>query len=136
MKIVILGCGRVGSTLAVSLDREGHDVSVIDRNQRQFQRLGDDFRGQTVRGTGIDEDVLRQAGIERADVFVAVTNGDNTAIMASQVAREVFRVPHVITRIYDPVREELYRSLGLDTVCPTTTVSGIVGERILTGARR
>ncbi len=133
MKVVILGCGRVGSTLARSLDREGHTVTVIDRNQQQFQRLGADFRGQTVRGTGIDEDILRQAGIEGADVFVAVTNGDNTSIMASQIAREVFEVPHVITRVYDPVREELYRSLGLDTVSPTTTMSGIIANKITSG---
>ena len=130
MKVVILGCGRVGSTLARSLDAEGHHVTVIDRNQQQFQRLGADFGGATVRGTGIDEDVLRRAGIEEADVFVAVTNGDNTSIMASQIVQEIFEVPHVVTRIYDPVREQLYRSLGLDTVCPTTLIAGLVHEKL------
>jgi trk system potassium uptake protein TrkA len=135
MKVVILGCGRVGSSLARSLDTDGHTVTVVDRNAQQFQRLGEEFRGQTVRGTGIDEDVLRQAGIEDADVFVAVTNGDNTSIMASQIAREVFEVPHVITRIYDPVREQLFRSLGLDTVCPTTTVSGLISDKIAAESR-
>ena len=130
MKVVILGCGRVGSTLARSLDQAGHTVTVIDRNDQQFQRLGPDFRGQTVRGTGIDVDILRQAGAEGADVFVAVTNGDNTSIMASEIAREVFGVKHVVTRVYDPVREELFRGLGLDTVCPTTTMSGIIERKI------
>lgn len=130
MKVVILGCGRVGSTLARSLDAEGHHVTVIDRNQQQFQRLGADFGGATVRGTGIDEDVLRRAGIEEADVFVAVTNGDNTSIMASQIVQEIFEVPHVVTRIYDPVREQLYRSLGLDTVCPTTLIAGLVHDKL------
>lgn len=136
MKIVILGCGRVGSTLARTMDREGHSVAVIDRNQQQFQRLGADFGGQTVLGTGIDEDVLRQAGIEGADVFVTVTNGDNTSIMASQIAREVFQVPHVISRIYDPVREDLFKSLGLDTVCPTTEMTDLIADKIAGGVRR
>lgn len=135
MRIVILGCGRVGSTLARQLDTDGHEVAVIDRNQTQFARLGDDFGGLTVLGTGIDEDVLEQAGIEGADVFVAVTNGDNTAIMVSQIVREVFEVPHVITRIYDPGREELFRGLGLDTISPTTTFAGMIADRI-TGQMR
>ncbi len=134
MKVVILGCGRVGSTLARTLDAEGHNVTVIDRNQQQFQRLGADFGGATVRGTGIDEDVLRRAGIEGADVFVAMTNGDNTSIMASQIVQEVFEVPHVVTRIYDPVREQLYRSLGLDTICPTTLIAGLVHEKLADNA--
>lgn len=118
------------------MDREGHSVAVIDRNQQQFQRLGADFGGQTVLGTGIDEDVLRQAGIEGADVFVTVTNGDNTSIMASQIAREVFQVPHVISRIYDPVREDLFKSLGLDTVCPTTEMTDLIADKIAGGVRR
>ena len=131
MNVVVLGCGRVGSTLAQTLDREGHSVTVVDWNEQQFKRLGDDYSGRTVIGTGIDEDVLRQAGIESADVFVAVTNGDNRNIMASQIAREVFGVQHVVTRIYDPVREQLYRTLGLDTICSTTTISGMIRAKIL-----
>lgn len=133
MKVVILGCGRVGSTLARSLDSEGHTVTVIDGQEHQFKRLGGEFKGQTVIGTGIDEDVLRVAGIEEADVFVAVTNGDNTSIMASQIAKEVFGVPHVVTRIYDPVREQLYRTLGLDTLCPTTTMAGLISDKLHEG---
>ena len=130
MRVVILGCGRVGSTLARSLADDGHAVSVIDRNERQFERLGDSFPGGTVVGTGLDEDVLMRAGIEEADVFVATTNGDNTAIMASQIAREVFEVSRVITRIYDPVREELYRELGLDTVCSTSVMTDLIRSKI------
>lgn len=130
MRVVILGCGRVGSTLARSLVRDGHAVAVIDRNERQFERLGDSFAGSTIVGTGLDEDVLIQAGIEEADVFVATTNGDNTAIMASQIAREVFEVSRVITRIYDPVREELYRELGLDTIGSTTVMTDLIRNKI------
>ena len=128
MKIVIMGCGRVGSRLAALLDREGHIVSVIDTNPRQFKRLGEGFSGNTVIGTGIDEDVLRAAGIEGADAFVAVTEGDNRNIMASQVAKEVFGVPEIITRIYDPVRNKIYRSLGLDTVCPTIIITDTIRD--------
>jgi trk system potassium uptake protein TrkA len=126
MKIVIMGCGRVGSQLAARLDHEGHQVSVVDINQKAFDRLPPEFNGRTVLGTAIDEDVLRQAGIEEADAFVAMTEGDNRNIMAAQVAREVFQVSEVITRIYDPTREEIYRQLGLHTICPTM----LVGERV------
>jgi len=119
MRVVILGCGRVGAYLARMLVAEGHQVTVIDKNSAAFTRLGPDFPGNLVVGTGIDEDVLRRAGIEQADAFVAVTNGDNTNVMAAQVAREIFGIPRVICRIYDPLREEIYRSLGLETICPT-----------------
>jgi trk system potassium uptake protein TrkA len=119
MRIVILGCGRVGAQLAKTLVAEGHQVAVIDKNNAAFAHLGLDFPGNLVVGTGIDEDVLRRAGIEQAGAFVAVTNGDNTNVMAAQVAREIFSVPQVICRIYDPLREEIYRTLGLETICPT-----------------
>lgn len=119
MRIVILGCGRVGAYLASMLVAEGYQVTVIDRNAEAFGRLGPNFEGNLVVGTGIDEDVLRQADIEHADAFVAVTNGDNTNVMAAQVAGEIFGVPRVICRIYDPLREEIYRTLGLETICPT-----------------
>lgn len=133
MNIVILGCGRVGSSVARSLDAAGHNVTVIDQVEQQFKRLGSGYKGRTVVGTGIDEDVLRNAGIEDSDVFVAVTNGDNTSIMASQIAREVFGVRHVITRLYDPVREQLYRSLGLDTLCSTTIMSELIQTKVQQG---
>jgi trk system potassium uptake protein TrkA len=119
MRIVILGCGRVGAQLAKTLVAEGYQVAVIDKNSAAFASLGSDFPGDLVVGTGIDEDVLRRAGIEQAEAFVAVTNGDNTNVMAAQVAREIFGVPQAICRIYDPLREEIYRTLGLETICPT-----------------
>src|SRR2546429_6181163 len=104
---------------AMALPNAGRGVPVFDGNRRAFDRLGDDFAGEMVLGNGIDEDVLRQAGIESADGFASLTNGDNRNIMAAQIAREIFKVPRVITRIYDPIREDVYRELGLDTVCPT-----------------
>jgi trk system potassium uptake protein len=119
MKIVILGCGRVGATLAMQMDRAGHTVTVIDYNTDAFQRLESSFGGQTVMGDGIDEEVLRRAGIAEADVFVATTNGDNRNIMASQIAMRVFTVPKVVCRIYDPIRTEVYQKLGLEVICPT-----------------
>jgi len=119
MKLVIVGCGRVGAMAAVGLSKAGHQVTVIDINRRAFDRLGADFNGEMVLGNGIDEDVLRQAGIETADGFASLTNGDNRNIMAAQIAREIFKVPRVITRIYDPMRQDVYTELGLDTVCPT-----------------
>jgi trk system potassium uptake protein TrkA len=131
MKVVVMGCGRVGARIASILDHNGHDVTVIDTDSRAFRRLAPDFGGDTIIGTGIDEDVLRSAGIERATAFVAVTNGDNRNIMASQVARLVFEVPEVICRIYDPVREDTYRRLGLSTVCPTTTISAQILDQVI-----
>ena len=119
LKIVILGCGRVGSTLATMLDQSGHEVSVIDFSSEAFQRLSPDFRGETVQGNGVDEEILIRAGIKEADAFAAVTNGDNRNIMASQIAKEIFKVKKVVCRIYDPIREETYHELGLDTISPT-----------------
>lgn len=131
MNVIIMGCGRVGARVAILLDHGGHRVAIVDVDSRSFRRLPPDFRGKTVIGTGIDEDVLRVAGIEEADAFVAVTNGDNRNIMAAQVARHLFDVPEVICRIYDPVREDAYRRLGLTTVCPTTTIAAQVLEHVL-----
>jgi trk system potassium uptake protein len=121
MKLVIVGCGRVGAMAALALSEAGHQVTVIDNNRRAFDRLGSDFTGEMVLGNGIDEDVLRQAGIESADGFASLTNGDNRNIMAAQIALEIFKVPRVITRIYDPMREDVYRELGLNTVSPTVS---------------
>ncbi|MDB5059702.1 MAG: TrkA family potassium uptake protein [Chloroflexi bacterium] len=119
MRVVILGCGRVGARLAGMLDDGGHQVSVIDENLEAFERLPTRFAGLVVLGNGIDFDILTQAGIEKADALCALSNFDNTNIMASQIAREVFHVPRVITRIYDPERQDTFRQLGLETVCPT-----------------
>ena len=134
MNVVVMGCGRVGARISILLDHGGHRVTVIDTDSRAFRRLPPDFKGNTVIGTGIDEDVLRSAGIESADAFVAVTNGDNRNIMAAQVARHVFDVPEVVCRIYDPVREDAYRRLGLTTVCPTTTIAAQVLDHVLASA--
>jgi trk system potassium uptake protein TrkA len=126
MRVVILGCGRVGAGVASALDAEGHEVAIVDRNSDQFRRLDPDFGGTAVVGTGIDQDVLRRAGIEQADIFIALTNGDNTNAMAGQIAKHIFGVPRSIVRIYDPVREETYHNLGLETYCPTTIGVSIV----------
>ena len=133
MKVVIVGCGRVGSMLARDLDAAGHDVTIIDERVGAFNRLGDGFSGNMVVGTGIDESVLRRAGIEQADCFAAVTNGDNRNIMAAQVAKVVFKVPRVITRIYDPIREQTYREFGLETICSTTIVASMIGSYFTSG---
>ena len=133
MKLVIVGCSRVGAMAATSLSKAGNQVTVIDVNRHSFDRLGDDFRGEMIVGNGIDEDVLRQAGIESADGFASLTNGDNRNIMAAQIAREVFKVPRVITRINDPLRENVYRELGLNTICPTQSGANKI-HSILKGA--
>ncbi len=125
LKLLIVGCGRVGSQLAADMDRTGHQVVIIDRDPNQFSRaasrgvLTTDFKGDQVVGNGTDTDVLKRAGIEDADGFVAVTEGDNRNIMAAQVAKHVFKVPRVVARIYDPERAEAYEKLGLHTICPT-----------------
>ncbi len=126
MKIVILGCGRVGSTLATHLDKAGHTVTVIDNSNDAFIRLEPTFRGEKVVGNGIEQQVLKRAGIETADAFAAVTNGDNRNIMASQIAKDIFQVKRVICRIYDPVRQRIYNELGLETICPT-----VIGAEML-----
>lgn len=119
MYIVIAGSGRLGASLATELSSEDHDVIIIDRDPVSFKRLGRSFGGLTVVGTVIDEDTLRQAQIERADVFAAVTSSDAANIMAVQIARQIFHVPKVIARISDPGRESAYRDFGFLTICPT-----------------
>src|SRR6059058_4265197 len=111
-----MGCGRVGAGLAVALERLGHDVAVIDKNQQAFRRLGGDFHGQQVVGNGFDRQVLIEAGIERAGAFAAVSSGDNSNIISARVARETFGVEHVVARIYDPKRAAVYERLGIPTV--------------------
>lgn len=130
MKVVVMGCGRVGARVATMLHQDGHDVTMIDRSSASFERLPREYGGNTIIGTGIDEDVLRAAGIEDAEVFVAATNADNRNIMAAQVAKTIFNVPHAVVRIYDPVRSEAYRKIGLLTVCPTTTMSALILDQI------
>lgn len=126
MKVVIMGCGRVGAALASMLDREGHQVTILDINPDAFRRLPPDFKGKRHVGNGIDQDVLARVGLAEADAFVAVTQGDNRNVMATQMAKHLFGVPRTLCRIYDPIREEIYRSLGLETISPT-----LVGARLL-----
>ena len=122
MKVIIMGCGRVGSQLATRLDEGKHEVTILDLNENQFQRfLPETFGGRKITGNGVDHDVLRRAGIEEADAFVALTQGDNRNITASQVAKHIFDVQRVVCRIKDPIREEMYKELGLLTVSPTRT---------------
>jgi len=123
MRVVILGCGRVGSTLARTLDKEGHQVSIIDSQPEAFRRLGNDFGGRTILGWGLDTDVLIQAGIREADAFAAVTDGDNRNIMSALIAREEFKVPEVVVRIYEPRRAEIYRNYGIKTISTTQLVA-------------
>jgi trk system potassium uptake protein TrkA len=119
MYVVIMGCGRVGARLANLLADAGHEVTILDVNSQAFWRLGPDFKGTSLVGNGIDVDILRRAGIERADAFVACTQGDNRNIMASQIARHIFKVPKVVTRVYDPIRQDTFADLGLETISPT-----------------
>ena len=119
MYVIIMGCGRVGARLAQQLVSAGHDVMVMDMVPSAFDRLGRDFSGSTIVGNGIDHDDLVKAGIERADAFAAVTQGDNRNIMASQIAKHIFKVPRVATRIYDPIRQDTFKALGLDAISPT-----------------
>ncbi len=131
MYIVIVGCGRLGAQLATKLSEEGHDVAVVDRNPGNFSRLSDEFNGATITGVGFDIEVLKSAGIEHADGFAAVTEGDNMNIMAAQVAKTIFKVPMVIARVFDPVKGETYRALGLETVCPTTSAANIIYSKFM-----
>lgn len=122
--IVIMGCGRVGSTLAHSLDELGHTVAVIDMETRAFRKLGQTFRGQTITGVGFDRQTLESAGIERAGAFAAVSSGDNSNILAARVARETYGVTSVVARIYDPRRAEIYQRLGIPTVATVAWTAG------------
>jgi trk system potassium uptake protein TrkA len=126
MKAVIVGCGRVGATLADALDAAGHEVVIIDTQTRAFDRLPSTFRGSAIRGDGTDEDVLRRAGAEGADVFLALTEGDNRNTMASQLAADVLGVRKVIAKINDPVRADAYASLGIATLCRTNLMADAV----------
>ncbi len=132
MRVIIVGCGRVGSQLARELDLAHHDVTVIDEKMEAFNRLEGDFSGTMIVGDGVDDDLLNKAGIRDADAFAAVTNGDNRNIMAAQIAQRVYHVPHVIARIYDPLREEFYRTtMHMDTLCTTTLGASIIAKSIL-----
>ncbi len=131
MYVIIVGCGRVGSELAKLLSSEGHNVVVIDKNRASFDRLGGTFNGLALVGNGFDLALLRQAGIEKADVFCAVTNGDNTNLISAQVAKKIFKVPKVIARVYDPQRAHIYAALGLDIISGTILFAAMLRDKII-----
>ena len=131
MYVIIVGCGRVGSELAKLLSTEGHNVVVIDREQRSIERLGGTFNGLTLIGNGFDLALLKQAGVEKADAFCAVTNGDNTNLICAQVAKRIFKVPKVFARIYDPQRAHIYTALGLDIISGTILFAAMLRDKII-----
>ena len=128
---VIMGCGRVGASLARAIERAGHEVAVIDQDEASFRRLGTSFEGRTVTGVGFDRDTLREAGIAKAYAFAAVSSGDNSNILAARVAREKFGVENVVARIYDPGRAEIYQRLGIPTVATVKWTSDQMLRRLL-----
>lgn len=130
MKIIIMGCGRVGAQIASLMEQDGHEITVLDTDAYSFRRLPPDFKGTALLGNGMDEEVLKRAGIEEADVFIAMTQGDNRNVMAAQIAKHIFNVPRVISRIYDPLRQEMYDTLGLEAFSPTTIFAELVKEKI------
>ena len=137
MYVIIVGCGRVGALIATDFCSEGHAVVVIDKDPEAFRRLGDEFEGSTITGNGIDEDILKSAGVERADAFITTTNGDNSNLMSAQIAQNLYEVDNVVARCSDPVRSAAYEALGLRTVCPTTAGASIIREALETaGAAR
>ena len=131
MYVIIVGCGRGGSELAKLLSTEGHNVVVIDRSAKSFERLGRTFNGMTLVGNGFDVELLKQAGIAQADAFCSVTNGDNSNIVAAQVAKKLFKVPKVIARVYDPTRADIYKSLGLDVLSGTILFAAMIRDKII-----
>ena len=131
MYIIIVGCGRVGSELAKLLSNEGHNVVVIDKSQSSFDRLSGAFNGLTLVGNGFDLVLLKQAGIEKADAFCSVTNGDNTNLISAQVAKKIFKVPKVIARVYDPLRAHIYAALGLDIISGTILFAAMLRDKII-----
>lgn len=131
MYVIIAGCGRVGAELAKLLSGEGHDVVIIDKSRESFSRLGDTFNGLTMVGNGFDLALLKQVGIEKAEAFCAVTNGDNTNLISAQVAKKIFRVPKVFARVYDPQRAHIYAALGLDIISGTMLLSSMLRDKII-----
>ncbi len=125
-----MGCGRVGARLAAMLDKEGHQVTVVDSDAYSFRRLPADFGGTALLGNGIDQEVLKRAGIEKADAFFVVTQGDNRNVMAAQIGKHIFNVPRVICRIYDPLRRDIYETLGLEAISPTTVFAQLLKEKL------
>ncbi len=133
MNVIIVGCGRVGSHLATLLSADGHNVYVVDKSDSSFNELGRDFNGNTVKGSGYDQDVLELANVHNCDALAAVTNNDNVNMMVACVARDIFGVKHVITRLFNPRREKTYMKLDIDFSCGTTLVAEEIFAKILAG---
>ncbi|MFA5085451.1 MAG: TrkA family potassium uptake protein [Candidatus Omnitrophota bacterium] len=131
MNIMIVGCGRVGSQLAVLLSQEGHNVTIIDKNADSLKRLGVAFNGVTAVGNAFDEKLLRELKIDKQDAFVSVTSGDNINLMASQIARKMFKVSRVIARVYDPDRADIYKKFDLDIISGTVLVAAMIRDKII-----
>jgi trk system potassium uptake protein TrkA len=134
--VIIIGCGRVGSGLATSLSQEHHSVVVLDRSAGAFKRLGDEFTGQTIIGSGFDRDTLMDAGADHADALAAVTSGDNSNILCARIARENFQINHVVARIYDPRRAAIYQRLGIPTVATVSWTIDQVRQWLVPGEAR
>jgi len=130
MFVLIMGCGRLGAELAVMLEGDGHEVAILDVDKYAFDHLPPTFKGQRILGDGTDQDTLRKAGAERADAFIAATRGDNRNALATQVAKHVFHIRRVGSVIFDPMREEVYRGLGLRTINPTKLEAQLLRESI------
>lgn len=131
MKIIIMGCGRVGTQLALTLSKEDHEIIVIDSSIEALDRLSSGFKGEKIKGVGFDKDILIKAGIQMADAFAATSSSDNANIVAARIARNIFHVPRVVARIFDPQRAEIYRRLGLLTISPTVWGAERIRELIL-----
>ena len=130
MNVLIMGCGRLGARIATVLDEAGHTVTVLDVSPASFRRLPETFKGSRAVGNGMDGPALERAGIQQVDAFLAVTQGDNRNYFASQLAHEVYRVPRVLCRIYDPLRRDMYEKLGLRAISPTTVFAKILKEEV------
>jgi trk system potassium uptake protein TrkA len=133
MKIVVVGCGRVGTSLAIALDQEGHDVVVLDKDPNAFHHLPNTWGGRTITGFGFDRDLLNEAGAREADALAAVTSGDNSNILTARIARETYNIPNVVARIYDPRRAEIYQRLGIPTVATVTWTIEQVTRKLFPG---
>ena len=131
MRVIIGGCGRVGAQLATKMAFDRHEVVVIDKDSLAFRRLGKSFAGTTIRGLVFDRDVLDKAGMSRCDAYVAVTSGDNSNVVSATIAREIFRIPKVVARIFDPRRAEIYRRLGIQTVSSVTWAANEISSLVL-----
>jgi trk system potassium uptake protein TrkA len=134
MFVLIMGCGRLGAQLATLLENEGHEVTILDMDKYAFDHLPVTFKGHKILGDGTDQDTLRRAGAERADAFISTTRGDNRNALAAQVAKYVFNIPRVGSVIFDPIREEVYRGLGLSTINPTKIEASLLIDTVITPA--